>query len=414
MPTIITINEGSLATSAALGTGRSGSHALLTYLDAYDIGVSFLQGHGQEASSEVVRRAIQEAHLDVINAYDWPSKEGAGRIHLHAAQSTGTVAYNATTRYLTLSGATWPDWVLDGSVVLDSTICEVETYVDATRIILHESLNPGVTLAAGTTYSLVCHWYPLPADFVNFTGPMGRNTWAYGQQVSMAEISAFQKNYGSTGAVRYYAIGERPNAPGEKAIFPWPFAPDDEPLDFTYQRRPRELQYSGRDAADCVGTITVVAGSNAIVGSSTTFESGMAGAVLLVGRDGTNAPTGRYGLNRFSEQLRIHSVTAATAAAATTNAVTSRAAVKYVVTDPIDIETCAQNAFLRYVEMHLAMARGIDTNSQHGGFNGQYVAVAEKALREAMAASYPVRYDPAQGYGGYGPVGTVDRSPYGG
>lgn len=400
---------------------RSGVHSLLTYLDAFDIGVSFLQGHGQEASSEVIRRAIQEAHLDVINAYDWPSKEGVGRIHLHAAQSTGTVAYNATTRYLTLSGATWPDWVMNGSVVVDDTICEVESAVApvapataTTVIILHETLNPGVTVAAGASYSLICRWYPLPVDFVNFTGPMGRNTWAYGQPASMTEIAAFQRNWGSTGAVRYYAIGERPNAPGEKALFVWPFSAEDEPLDFTYQRRPRELQYSGRDAADCVGAIAVTAGSNAVVGVSTLFESGMVGAVLLVGRDGTNLPTGRYGLNRFSEQLRIYSVTSATAIKAATNAVTSRAAVKYVVTDPIDIEACAQNAFLRYVEMHLAMARGIDVNKTHGGYSGQYVAIAEKAMREAMAASYPVRYDPSQVVGGYGPVGIVDRSPYGG
>ena len=408
-----TIISGTLASPAALGTQRSGGHALLTFADAFDIGVAFLQGRDREASSEVIRRAIQEAHLDIINAWDWPSKEGAGRIHLHAAQSTGTVAYNATTRYLTLSGDTWPDWVLDGSVVLDETICEVETYVDSTHIILHESLNLGVALAAGTVYSLVSRWYPLPVDFVNFTGPMGRNSWAYGQQVSMAEIAAYQKNYASTGAVRYYAIGERPNAPGEKALYVWPFAADDEPLDFTYHRRPRELQYTGKDAVDTQGTITVTTARNTVVGSGTAFETDMAGAVLLIGRDASNVPTGRYGLYRYAEQHRVHSVTTAAAMALASNVTAGAAGRKYCVTDPIDIETCAQNAFLRYVEMHLAMARGLDTNSQHGGYNGQYVAIAEKALREAMAASYPVRYDPVQLTGGYGPVGIVDRSPYG-
>jgi hypothetical protein len=410
--TTIYLTDGTIAAPGALGTGRTGGHALLTFADAFDLGVAFLNGHGREASSDVIRRAVQEAHLDIINAYDWPSLEGAGRIHLHAAQATGTVTYDNTTRYLTLSGSTWPSWVEDGSLLLNETICEVETYISPTLIVLHESLNPGVDLVAGTTYSLFCRWYPLPTGFVNFTRPMGRNGWAYGQPISMSEMAGWQRNYGSTGTIQYYAIGERPNAPGEKALFIWPFASASEPLDFNYQRRPRELQYSGRDVADTVGTITAVAGSNAIVGSSTTFDSGMAGAMLLIGSSTTDTPTGRYGLNRFAEQHRIHSSTTAAALTLRDNVTTSRAGVKYVVTDPIEIETCAHGAFMRYVEMHLAMTLGLDINSPHGSYTTQYVALAEKALRNAMAASYPIRNDPSQSHSGYGPTGIIDRSAY--
>ena len=396
MSTTITLNDGSYATPAALGTGRSGGFSYLTFADAYDMGAAFLRGHGREASSEVIRRAIQEAHLDIINAHDWTSLEHPGRIHLHAAQTTGTITYTHSTRTLTLSGATWPTWVLDGSLILNSILCQVEAYVSSTVIILDSSLNPGDDLAAETTYRLFCPWYPLPTDFVNFTGPSGRDTWAYGQKISMTEMAGYQRNYStSTGAARYYAIGERPNTPAEKAIYLWPFASTAEPLDFTYNRRPRELQYSGRDAADMAGTITVTSGSNAVTGSSTTFEDQMAGAMILIGRDGTAIPTGRYGLNRFAEQHRIHSITSATALALTANVSQSLSAVKYIITDPIDIETCAQNAFLRYMEMHLAMARGIDRDS-YGRSVSTYLKIAEQTLREAMAASYPYRYDPVQ------------------
>jgi hypothetical protein len=380
-----------------LGLVPSTRHAVLTFADAIDLGVAFLQGHGREASQEVVRRAVQEAHLDIINAHDWGSLERNGAIHLHAAQATGTVTYTHSTRTLVLSGTTWPDWVLNGTLRLDDTLCDVESYVSTSTIILDAAMNPGANLAAGTGYSLFCRWYPLPVDFVNFTGPMGRNGWAYGQRISMTEMMGYQRNFNSTGTIRYYAIGERPNAPGETALYPWPLAAANERLDFTYQRRPRELQYTGRDAADMAGTITVSAGSNAISGTSTEFESGMVGAMLLIGRDNIYTPTGRYGLHRFSEQLRIYSVSSTTALLTGSNAAVAHTGVKYVVTDPIDIEPCAQNAFMRYVEMHLALARNLDKSAQ-------YVALAEKALRDAMAAAYPVRYDPTQG-------ATIDWCP---
>ena len=389
------IIDGTYATPAVLGAGRSGGYSRLTFADAYDIGAAFLRGHGAEASSEVRCRAVQEAFIDIINAYDWLSLEGAGRIHLYSTETDGTVTYTHDTRRLVLDGSTWPSWVLNGSILLDEVICEVESYINSTTIVLHESLNPGADLAAGTSYRLFCRWYPLPADFVNFTGPIGRNTWAYGQKISMTELAAYQRNYSeSTGPSRYYAIGEQPNAPTEKAIYLWPFATQDEPLDFTYNRRPREPQYSGRDAADMAGTITVSEGSNAVTGSSTLFEDQMAGALLLIGRNGTSVPTGRYGLNRFAEQHRIHSVTSATALALTANVTQSLEAVKYLITDPIDVETCAQNAFLRYMEMHLAQSQGLDMGPH--GHTANYIGLAEKALREAMAASYPHRYDPTQ------------------
>jgi hypothetical protein len=152
-----------------------------------------------------------------------------------------------------------------------------------------------------------------------------------------------------------------------------------------------------------VGTISVITGSNVVTGDGSAFESDMAGALLLIGRDGTNLPTGRYGLNRFAEQRRIHSVSTLTELALTENVSVSRSAVKYVVTDPIDIEPCARNAFLRYMELHLMVSHNVGATADRFSPIKQFVDLAEKALREAMAQSYPTRYDPAQDSGhGFG------------
>lgn len=386
------------------------AHALLTFADAFDLGVAFLQGHGREASAEVVRQSIQEAYDDVINAYDWPSLEGSWRIHLKTIQQTGTVSYDSATRLLTLVGSTWPTWAGDASVRIDGVWSEVEAVVSSTVLRLHETMNPGGDIDAGTSYELARRWYPLPAGFVNFTGPRGRNSWAYGQRISMTEMAGYHANCHTTGAIQYYAIGERPNVPGQLAIFIWPLADASEPLDFTYQRRPRELQYAGRDAADSTGTVTLVSGSSDISGTDTLFEPDMVGAMLRVSRN-SMLPTGRYGLNRFSEQLQIRSYTSATSIGVTEAASSSLSGVKFVVTDPIEVASCAKNAFLRYVEWKLAIKRGLD-KLVNGAFSVRsYQELAREAMLAAMAASSPVRSNPRSNCD-CSWSGTVDLSAY--
>jgi hypothetical protein len=48
------------------------------------------------------------------------------------------------------------------------------------------------------------------------------------------------------------------------------------------------------------------------------------------------------------------------------------------------------------MEMHLALNRNI-CDAKGNSLGNQFINVAEKAMREAMAASYPTRYDPSQG-----------------
>jgi len=372
------------------------AHAPLTYLDAFDMAVDFLHGHDAEAPPEVINRAIQEAHLDLINAYNWPSLEGLGRIQLHKMQSAGTVEYDATTRRLTISGSMWPAWAGTASVHIPAiaprgVLCEVQQRLSDTVLLMDESLNPGVGLDAGCAYSIAPRWYPLPAGFVDFVGPMGPYGWANGNPITMTDMAGYQRNHWVSGAIRLFSIGERPGRRAERALYVWPLADLDTPLDFAYGRRPRELVYSGRDPADCAGTISTVAESRDVVGVTTEFEADMQGSLLMVGRTGSALPTGRYGLNRFAQLLAIESVISATAITATEEAATTLNAVKYIVTDPVDVETCAQNAFLRLVEMHIAMKRGLDRPAAGVHSPKSYVQLAEDAILNAMAAANPYR-----------------------
>jgi hypothetical protein len=373
-------------------TRPNAAHAPLIYADAIELGLAFLRGQGAEASQEVCRRAVQEAHLDIVNAWDWPTLERSGRIHCHAAQTSSTVTYvhgtSGETRTLTLASGTWPTWAANGTLLIDSLLCEVEERVSDTVLRLDSQMNPGKDYAAGTSYSIFCRWYPLPDDFVNFTGPMGRSGWAYGQQISMTELAAYQRNYSTGSGFRYYAISQRPNVGTEKAIFVWPYAIADDVLDFTYNRRPRELIYSGYDSADMAGTISISSTANDVTGTNTSFEIGMIGAILLAGTTAA-VPTGRYGLNRYVEWHRITSWTSVSSIETADFAAVTASGLKYRVTDPIDLEPCAQNAFMRFVDYHLARYRGSDKAEK-------FLMIARDALRDAMAAAYPVRYDPSQ------------------
>ena len=386
--TDIIINEGSDALSPTAAS-VPGGYGLLTFADSIDHLIEWGYRHGGDSPQPLLRECVQAAYLDILNATDWPSLRGLGRIPLQLPQTTGTISYDATTRIVTLAGATWPSWAPNATLRIGLTDCRVDKVLSATQLTLDAALNPGFSVAAGTPYSLYCQWYSIPNDFKALCGFMDQQLWDLASECSMVEIMRLYKLSYCTGYIRFFAIGERPNQPGERALWVYPAPQTARPGDFIYERRPREMLYTGKDAVDRQGTLSVTAGSFEVVGVGTAWEAGMQGAMLRMG-DTTNYPTGRAGLHRYKEQKRIYSVTDATHLTLASAADATRSSVKYCVTDPVEIEPCAATAFRRYCEMHLAIEKGLDKPEQ-------YVALAEKALVEAMAGAYPVRNDSANG-----------------
>jgi hypothetical protein len=216
---------------------------------------------------------------------------------------------------------------------------------------------------------------------------MAESSWRLGVPVTMTEMLAQDRYHTDSGAIQFYCVAEVPDVYGRQALFVYPAAVADETLDYVYVRRPRELRYSGHDAAEYTGTITLTAGSDVVLGTGTQFSSEMVGSILRVGTD-ANRPTGRFGEHPFAEERSVASVESATQLTLDAGAAATRSGVGYAITDVIDLGRVAHTAFLRLAEMHVAIGRNLKSL-------GAIRELADRALLEAMAADNPVAYDPA-------------------
>jgi hypothetical protein len=371
-------------TAATVPTVASGyTRAVLTMQDCYERAVNFMRGIGRELPNmttgppELIRAAIIDSYEHVLNAYDWPALEGLWGVHVRAQRTTGTVSYTHSSHTLTITDGTFPDWSAGAAIRFNDGTHQIASYVDSTTVILDEQLNPGEDVT-DATYRLFRWWYELPNDFGACIG-FAREEHGTPTLRSFADLNALYQRDFAAGAVNRVAFGAHPLYPARQVVAFYPATLEDERIDLTYNRRPRDLRFAGYDAADSQGTITCSAASNAVTGSGTAFDDEMEGAMLRVSRTATR-PTGTHGVNRYAEQHLIASVASATALTLSSAMAAARSAVSYVVTDPLLIDQAAHTAVLRRMEFELASALGIERA-------GTYRANAKEALIHGICGS---------------------------
>jgi hypothetical protein len=286
-------------------------------------------------------------------------------------------------RQLTLTDDTWPEaWVKDASIRLGDPdiICDIEDYKTSTVATLDATMCP-IADVASTTYSLFPRWYALPNDFLSMDVPMNEDSWLIGNPVSKAEIERLTRQDSTAGEIRKYAIAQVPDLYGTMGLFVYPPSDTAETLDIPYVRRPRPVVYTGLDATiDCAGTVSLTSGSATVTGSSSAFASGMAGSLLRVASSSTR-PTGTPGPYRYTELYSIKSVESAESLTLSSNATTTRSAVGYSITDPIDLDVAVYDAFVGCAKLKLAEALGAKNLPE---IRRQY----ERALRAAKQADF--------------------------
>lgn len=364
---------------------------LLTFADVVDHCKDFLESYSKAARLPVIRRAVLDAYQSVSTAHRWSFLERNGRIHLHARQTAGTVAYEQATRRVTLTDATWPDWAIDGSIRLGGNtglVCDIQAVESSTTALLDPMMNPGRDLAAAA-YVLYQRWAWLPSDFQAFTGPFAEQSWQMGLPVSLSELLAMDRYQSSSGEPLYYAIADVPDVYDRKALYFWPQMEADRTSDFVYRRRPRQLRYSGQEGAEFAGTITTIAGSPVVHGVGTAFDAGQVGSILRIGSSGNVLPTSAYGDAPFAEERSIVAVTNASTITLDSGASESRDGVRYVLTDPIDLGWVAHTAFLRECERQLGHLKAVDALAR-------LEMESQRALLEAMAADNATWSDAVQ------------------
>lgn len=346
-------------------------------LDIYDLDNS-------TRNKRLARRAVLQAYRDLPNKRTWAYYYRHRIIKTNAAYSTGTIAYDhsggSSERLVTLTSGTFPSWTARGKLVIGDVHYDVETNPSTTTLTLTANSNPGADVASGTAYELYQSAYTLPADFRKigrlFDQSQNRQIPILSALEQQASEGSFYKN---TATPLFAAIKNDGDYYGNMSLVFTPPPDTAVTYDLMYEARPRELAIENYST----GTVSVSASSTTVTGLSTVFASTHVGAVIRFSSDGTNLPTSLVGvrasnlLNPFYAQRIVQTVattTSLTIDAALPGAVS---AVKYVISDPIDIEANAMfTAFLRAAE--LEMARLTTRND---------VAVREAFARQALIAA---------------------------
>ncbi len=321
-------------------------------------------GSSQKASEKRRRRlAIAAAYQHLTTLRPWRYYVRQDRLDIAAPYDTGTISYDHTggssERLVTLNGGTFPSWTGRGTLVPASGVeYEIDERLDDTTATLTETSNPGSDFSS-TAYTLYNDRHLVPMEMLGVD-----KFFAQGDRQELVWTDArdfLQQRQRARTADRpsYYTMLGDSDAMGRMTIRIAPFPSAAIALDFSYQRKARQLLFDEYKA----GTITT-AGTTAVTGTSTSFQSPMDGAILRVSyataeTDEDNGDSDPQWFEAmalpvpFLYERRITAV-GSTTSLTVDSSITTLTGVRYSISDPIDVEPGAMfTAFLRCCEWQL-------------------------------------------------------------
>ena len=375
---------------------------LFTYADAINHCVRFLQrrevpNFNPAQDQGDIRRCIQQAHREISQRRAWAFLFKQGRLNLNATYSTGTVVYDYTggayERMLTLITGTWPTWSAGGTVRIDGVNHMVAERKSSSVITLDSVLCPVADIAS-TTYSIFQTAYSLPDDFVRMASPQAEDTWYGASWVSPEDWHGMERQDYQTGKVDSYTIARRNDSVGVLAALVYPAPDTAETWDFIYHSRPRQLVIAGYGENDCKGTVTVSSGGTSVTGAQTAFSSSMIGSVMRFSGDGQTLPTNVDGFNPRAEESMVLAVASSTALTLSSAVSQTLTAVKYSISDPVNLDQAMTTLFLRCCEKHLSISFNLKDNGRiEKAYDEAYILATEadsRALHTRVAGAYEV------------------------
>lgn len=364
---------------------------LTTYQDMVSRLRDFLGGNTDATVSRDVKRVIAQAIKDWPGLHRWSWYWSKAAMFLRATYDTGTVAYDHTggtyERMVTLTSGTWPTWAAEGTVAIDDVRYRVATRESGTVITLHADQNPGADVSSGTDYTLMQDTYTLPADFSGSLTPLVPSSRNF-HYLPPSRWHRSSRLNGQSGTPTRYTMFQSPDYPDRLALAVEPYPTSAETLDCLYQRKPREP----RTEKESTGTITVSSGATSVAGSGTVFTQAHVGCVLRLGT-ATTEPTGNEGSSPYAEELIVRKVTSTTALELYSAAASAHTAVKYTLSDPIDVRPNAmESAFIRYCESILATARHMRERADLAVYFQAALQRAKESDRTDMPANGIIDY----------------------
>ena len=356
--------------------------ALITFADALEAVQDFIGTNGLARAQRDIRRAVSDAYDELLQEHSWHYYRTQWGFATVASNSTGTLTYVHSTRTVTFSDAlstTVQGWAERATIRCDAKTVEVERYVSSTSVILSEDSNFGADISDATTFDMVCDHYLTPENFRSIGDIYGKESGWWSRRISPEEF-LYQRNNGWTaGEPACYTVMQDRQQTGRTAIFLYPAPSSLRSYDLIISESARPIRWAGNEPDATAGTITLTAGSKTLSGSGSNFLRSMVGSVI---RPGTTslAPTSIDDpKNPYVEQFVIKTRTSATAGTLDVAPVGDYTAVKYTISDPIDMEAQMQKAFIALCKLKICAARPNDHGEFYQIVAGEYGRLLENA-----------------------------------
>jgi len=296
-------------------------------------------------NERIAKRAVLNAYRDLPKLHRWGYFERVDTVPTVASQATGTIQYDHTgngagERVVLLSGATFPATeAYLYHIIIDAVTYPILEYINSTTVQLSIDSNPGADVAAGSSYTLFRSLYTGPTNLRRCSPLVDLSRGDELQPMSPTE--ALRAKSGSYQPQTPYGYTMR-NA-GEFygnmlfEIIPPPASA--RTYTYVYEASPRPLRIEKYST----GTVTSSAGTTSIEGVGTAFTSDHVGAIIRLSADGVTEPSCLEGSleadNPFVIQRSVISVTDSDTLVVDSAIPTSYSAVKYTISDPLDVES---------------------------------------------------------------------------
>lgn len=322
-----------------------------TFSDLIDHVTAYAGDDAGRSATMKGRTAVVTAYKHLPTLQTWSYLWGLGRVITNAGVGTdtdaSTVAYTASTRTVTLSGATWPSWAADGYVSIANTPYAVQSVPSSTTLILTAATAPAADIAAGTSYQLLRDQYPLPADFLSLDEVTVNGIGTVLAYMHPRDWASERRSVTGPGSPWMFSLVGDPVRIGRSKMVVWPPPDGVYNIDFPYRRTPRPLVYDR--VTD--GFASVALDGVTVTGTGTAFKAAHVGSVIRFGVNNQDEPTGDTGLNPAAHEAIITAVASATSLTIDTAAPEAVDAAKYLISDPVDIDrTVMGELLLREVE----------------------------------------------------------------
>jgi hypothetical protein len=340
---------------------------LFTYRDLIDHLRDYSGSLSQGTEQSRARNAIQSAYREVCDYHKWHYYHTLGRINLEPAQTTGTMAYDATTRIATMAGDTFPESARYWRMTIgdDDVVYKIAEYLSTTTVLMDPVLHPPETVTA-TSFTLWRSIYPLPGDITsldeinNETGIWGSwyitaNEWMRRERHLTGPVQPFQ----------WTVLSDSDQFAG-MAIAVWGYPESEDTLDFLYRRRARRLRFDGYSKYSSQGTATIAtltAGEADVVITPGVDAVGLrrdiVNAVFRTSDTGeTEPPENEGSQNQYSEQDIIKTWTSTTRFSLRGNMTYGKLGDQFTISDPVDMAPFMLTLLKRRCEYEYEILKG--------------------------------------------------------